>query len=161
MEEIKLNIENLSADEREQLMKLVEKAQEKEKDVWPKVNDVYYYYYSSNGDIWQEVWIDGYIDKGRYGLGDCFKTEEEAEFALERHKVIVELERFAKEHNKRKLDWGYCIVYDNLSNKVAVHLIQSNFLDYGVVFFESAKTADEAIKQIGKERLKKYYFEVE
>lgn len=160
MKEIKLNLEMLSGEEIKQLKKLLEKASD-EQDIYKPVYGETYYYINSEGVLNPAEWDDHFFDKKRYEIGNYFKTKKEAEFIVEKQKVVAELNRFAKEHNKRKLDWGYCIVYDNLSNKVAVHLIQSNFLDYGVVFFESAKTADEAIKQIGKERLKKYYFEVE
>ena len=48
MDEIKLNMENLTKEEREQLLKLVEKANRKESKVWkPKYNDKYYEQYAS------------------------------------------------------------------------------------------------------------------
>ena len=160
MKEIKLNVENLSEEDREQLMKLVEKANNKQVTYKPSFGTIYWYI-SSEGALYHSEWDEHFMDKMRYGIGNCFKTKEEAAFALEKQKVVAELKRFAEEHNKEKRDFGFCIIYDNLSNKVAVHFVESSFFNYGMAFFESAKVADLAIKQIGKERLKKYYFEVE
>ena len=40
-----------------------------------------------------------------YTIGNYFKTREEAEFAVEKLKVIAEMKRFAEEHNEW-IDWN-------------------------------------------------------
>lgn len=65
---ITLNMENLSEDEREQLMKLVEKANKMRK---PENGEQYYIIYSYGG-IDLCVWCDTKEDKGRYSIGNCF-----------------------------------------------------------------------------------------
>lgn len=90
-------------------------------------------------------------------LGNIFFTEEEAEFAREKRKVEVELERYAKENNGPILEDRYCILYDEeltygvwIDNKVQ-----------GTVVFKSKQLVFDAIEAVGKERILKYIFGVE
>ena len=160
MEEIKLNMENLSKEEREQLLKLVEKANKKESKVWVPEPRYIYYLISSEGEITQSIWCGSHpIDKNRYLIGNCFKTQEEAEFALERQKVIVELERFAKEHNDTNKHSCRLLRYDNecsFSSAIGVY----NYGAAVIPTFTSDRSAMEAVETIGKDRIKKYYFGV-
>ena len=167
MEEIKLNMENLTKEEREQLLKLVEKAN-KENRVWkPNYGDIYLSV-DSHSKVGLSVfqWVGDKKDELLYSLGLCFKTREEAEFALERQRVIVELERFAKEHNNPNLPKTvyldcYKILEDSKGASfrydVSAYRYDANL---GVVSFSDTKTADDAIQAIGVDRIKKYYFGV-
>lgn len=160
---ITVNMENLTQDERDILLKLIKKANAESK-VWkPKLRDDYWFinnrgvdYFNSNEDQ---------IDDFLYSVGNCFKTKEEAEFALERQKVITELKRFAEENNEYELDWHngkqnkYEIYYDASDEKIDVYWFYTN--KRNLIYFSSEKIAREAIKTIGEDRLKKYYFEVE
>ena len=163
MEEIKLNMENLTKEEREQLLKLVEKANRNESKVWkPKYNDKYYFI-DDRGEIIYSFWSGGpdviRMDKDRYDLGNCFKTQEEAEFALERHKVIVELERFTKEHNDPSEIPTWELGYNR--KEKAIHSIEyiDNFVSH--IRFTSSNLVDEAIETIGEDKLIKYYFGIQ
>ena len=81
---------------------------------------------------------------------------------LEKLKVITVLQRFADEHNAESINW-----HDEKQKK---YLIQYNFatdhLYVGIwsyvqlpgVCFTSKEIAEAAIKSIGEDRLKKYYF---
>ena len=164
MEEIKLNMENLSATEREQLMRLVEKANKKESKVWkPREGEIYYSINSSGYVFETTACIEAFpgVHEDRFSIGNCFKTQEEAEFALEKQRVIVELERFAKEHNKN--DNPICLFdlrYDKGRQRVVSYAENPDYYA-GSVFFGSREASDAAIKAIGEGRLKKYYFGVE
>lgn len=159
MEEIKLNMENLSPEEREQLMKLIEKANKKESKIWkPELNKAYYYIHDS-GTLSDTVAAAGDWTSSRYAIGNCFRTREEAEFALERQKVIVELERFAKEHNNTAEAPNYFIIYNTMRKEFKITWQVYNFCKL-VQSFTSVEIAQKAIEAIGEERLKKYYFEV-
>lgn len=154
MEEIKLNIENLNKEEREHLIRLVEKANKKGSKIWkPDLGEAYYViddcsavYKSAAGLAHDES-----IDEGRYSIGNCFKTREEAEFALERHKVIVELERFAKENNPEAPPY-LCYHLICVCGEVRVAAFS------GVITFTDMDVAQRAVKVIGEDRLKRYYF---
>lgn len=157
---ITVNMENLSQEERSTLLSLIEKAKQKNK-VWkPEENETYYYSYSY-GNIDEDTWDSTNEDRNRYALGNCFKTKEEAEFALERQKVIMELKRFALEHNEKEIDWSdgkpKWLICSN-RNHVGVKYV--NLLKENNIYFTSEKITQAAIKEIGEERIKKYYFEV-
>lgn len=158
---ITINMENLSQEERSTLLSLIEKANKPKNKVWkPEENETYYYSYS-DGNIEEATWDNLNVDKNRYAIGNCFKTKEEAEFALERQKVITELKRFALEHNEKEIDWSdgkpKWLIYSN-RNHVGFKYV--NLLKENNIYFTSEKITQAAIKEIGEERLKKYYFEV-
>lgn len=156
MEEIKLNMENLTKEEREQLLKLIEKANKKESKVWkPELNKVYYYIHDS-GNLSDTIATAGDWTPNRYAIGNCFKTREEAEFALERQKVIVELERYALKHNDPTKEPTWELGYNR--KEKAIHSIEyiDNFVSS--IRFTSSNLVDEAIETIGEDRLIKYYF---
>ena len=163
---ITVNMENLSQEERT-LLSLIEKANKPKSKVWkPKKDETYYYLYSY-GNIEEDTWDNANEDRNRYALGNCFKTKEEAEFALERQKVIMELKRFALENNDKEIDWSnddeqkYCLYFDHGRNRIMINnFYVSRFLSEQI-YFTSDTIVQQAIKEIGEERLKKYYFEVE
>lgn len=158
MEEIKLNMKNLTKEEREQFLSLVEKANKKEDKVWKPEGGDEYFLIDDKGELRHTIWggFGSNSDQDRYFFGNCFKTKEEAEFALERQKLIAELERFAKEYNENK-GAIYLLGYDN-------YLGQFNFvanldnLGNALPRFTSPEVIQAAIKQVGADRLKKYYF---
>ena len=159
MDEIKLNMENLTKEEREQLLKLVEKATRKESKVWkPKLDEIYYYV-RDTGYVSDNIWRTGGDWLGRYSLGNCFKTREEAEFALEKQKVIVELERYALKHNDPTKEPTWELGYNR--KEKAIHSIEyiDNFVSS--IRFTSSNLVDEAIETIGEDRLIKYYFGIQ
>ena len=159
---LNVNMENLTEEERNQLLALVKKSTEKHK-VWKPDYDEKYYFLTSYADIDITIWANDAPDKCKYAIGNCFRTHEEAEFAVEKLKVIAELKRFAQEHNE-KIDWKdggwkYCITYNYTENKFTyMSAITSKRND---IYFTSEEIAQQAIEAIGADRLKKYYFEVE
>ena len=48
-----------------------------------------YYLSDSNGSIYDSVWSNDYIDRCRSGIGNCFKTKEEAERVVEYLKALA------------------------------------------------------------------------
>lgn len=158
---ITVNMENLSNEERSTLLSLIEKANKPKNKVWKPEKDEIYYYLYSYGKIEEDTWDNINEDRIRYAIGNCFKTKEEAEFALERQKVIMELKRFALEHNEKEIDWSdgkpKWLIYSN-RNHVGFKYV--NLLKENNIYFTSEKITQAAIKEIGEERLKKYYFEV-
>ena len=81
-----------------------------------------------------------------------FKTEAEAEFAIERLKVIAEMREWAGNWNDR-----YAISVDPCDKKLKVLdriLLWSN----GDMRFATEKDAKNCLKAVGEDRIKKYYF---
>ena len=160
-------MENLSEEERDTLLSLVKKANKSESKVWkPEDGEIYFCCLLGTCSIHADRWNNCDIDCSRYELGNCFKTEEEAEFALERQKVITELKRYALEHNEKEIDWydhcvlKYYIQYDYVNNKLNIVSTRYSKSNISSMYFISDKIAQSAIEAIGEERIKKYYFEV-
>lgn len=161
-------MDNLSTDERNTLLKLIEKANKpKSKVLKPEIGERYYCIHCCTRNMINSYnWIDDSYDKKCYEIGNCYQTKEEAEFALEKQKVITELKRFALENNECELDWNdnekskYFIVYNYFRNEIQIESLC--YTKYGInnIYFSSIKVAKKAIEKIGEDRLKKYYFEV-
>lgn len=160
---LQINMNNLTDEERNTLLSLVKKANKPKNKVWkPEVKEEFYTLFG-DGSINELTWLNNAGEIKRYELGNCFKTKEEAKFAVEKLKVITELKRFALEHNEGEIDWNtrkknFYIYYSYYINRIdidfATHMRES------IVYFTSREIAEQAIQEIGEERLKKYYFEV-
>ena len=132
--------------------------------VWkPKYGDTYYYL-NSYGKIDECTWDNHSIDTGRYDMGNCYPTEEQAEFALEKHKIMVQLKRFAEENNN-PIDWNnegqdkYTFYYDHLTEKIAIE--EKIWCQHYTFWFSSIELCKQAIDLIGEDNIKKYLFEIE
>ena len=153
-----INIKDLLADDWEAVgeKKKWWEPKEDEEELYYIINDGVDYFYYNNDDT----------DKFLMSIGNCFQTKEQADFMVEKLKVIHELEKFAYENNEEEIDW-------NDTNKEKLYLIMNYtdkcidiFYTYGWIYspsniyFTSKKIAKEAIETIGEERIKKYYFGV-
>lgn len=142
------------------------KVVEVKRKVWkPKIGEHYWYLYG-DGKISTITWCGSKLDADRYKLGNCFRTEEEAEFAREKKKVEVELERYAKEYNDPERDvWnGFnerCgIRYDCLRGDLDTSTMYQ-FRDIGAIYFTSKEIAEDAANKVGAKRIMKYLFDVD
>lgn len=138
-----------------------------ESKVWKPEKDEHYYYYDNDGRTYQSSYCEDSIDKRRLEFGNCFKTQEEAKHMAEKLKVINELKNFALENNNEKIDWRdkcigkYFITYDFYDEEISVASYTfRNFLPFEI-YFTSKEIAQKAIKTIGADRIKKYYFDIE
>ena len=50
---------------------------------FPSAGDIYYWI-DSEGKVTFDEWVNDYVDKNHLAIGNCYKTEEEAESALDR-----------------------------------------------------------------------------
>ncbi|MFA6851520.1 MAG: hypothetical protein WCS30_14350 [Selenomonadaceae bacterium] len=146
---VTIDMENLTEDERKQLMALCEKANKKEE--WPKIGDEYWCV-KGCGIVRNVAWEGNFLDMGCKAIGNMFKTEKEAKFHAEYLKVCAELERLS--------DWEegtiYCIIY----YQRGIVIDDDEDLISGPYNFKSEESAQNAIDTIGEDRLKKYYFGV-
>ena len=138
-----------------------------EKEVWKPQKGERYYFIKTGGVVCHEENCNIYIDIDRFNIGNCFKTEEEAQHMVEKLKVIKELKDFALENNEEKIDWDnterkkITISYNVKGKKVwtsIIYYIRETPFD---IYFTSENLARQAIETIGEERIKKYYFDVE
>lgn len=158
------NVEHILANDWEVVE---EKKEKKEKKWWKPKNEENYYFIIDSGGVWYSNHMDINLADKRLQIGNCFQNEEEAEHMAEKLKIIHELEVFAYENNEN-------LVWDDVDDEYKWYLVYSffhkNIFAYGEreeknlpfnVYFTSKKIAEKAIQTIGKERLKKYYFDVE
>lgn len=128
---------------------------------WKPTSGDNYYLINSKGHVLSDSWVEWGEDRDVYSIGNCFKTYEEADFAIQKLKVLAELKEFAE---PRDAEWDgaikhYCIRY-NVEQRDFI--IDYNYTyKHATLYFASAEAAQEAIEKVGKERVKKYYLEVE
>ena len=87
-----------------------EKAEQQTSRRWKPENEEGYYYLTSNGDIF---WDNYSCDKSRYAIGNCFKTKEEAEFMVEKLKVLAEMREYADDEQEWDGDNKHWYIYYN------------------------------------------------
>ena len=140
---------------------------EEKKKYWtPKEKEKYFYIEDCMG-VSDDRNVQAPIDYCRFNIGNFFKTKIEAEHILEKLKVIHELQKFAYENNEGEIDWKnfnqckYYLVYDTKDEDLYVdYSIQCESEPFNI-YFTSSKIAKRAIEEIGEDRIKKYYFNVE
>ena len=145
---------------------------EDKKQWWEPKKDEKYYIIC--GDVvYEYIDYDGDAADIRLRLmaiGNCFQTEEQAEFMVEKLKVIHELEKFAYENNTEEIDWNdtnqakYCLVEvcgDKGKNYIKIcSTFMLKELPFNI-YFISEEIGRKAIETIGEERILKYYFGVD
>lgn len=164
MDDFKVNLENLTQEEREQLLALVKKGNTDNKR-WKPTKDKLYYFVDSSGIV-EFVCFNSDFDERCYDIGNCFKTREEAEFKAECIKVQHEIEELAREYNdgwKPDIydicEYKYFIYYDGDDGIICDYCIKWADLPF-TMFFKSEELCQKAIDTIGRERLLKYWFRV-
>lgn len=102
------------------------------------------------------------VTDSAFAIGNCFKTEEEAEFEVERLKVLEELKEFSYEFSDE--EWKnanidkYYIYYNYYDSFIEIEV--DYCWKHDVIYFKTQEDVQKAIDKIGEERLKKYYFKV-
>lgn len=135
----------------------------KHSKVWKPKDLESYYRLNSTGCVREDYWCNNENDKGAYAIGNCFQTQEEAMFEVERLKVIAELKRYAIEHNE-ELDWNnrdqdkYYIFYNCEHREIDWHW--ESLTKTKLIHFSGVKVIRGAIEAIGEDRIKKYYLGV-
>ena len=152
-EEVNKQIDEL----KKQIAALEQKLKTLPAERWhPKYGEIYYFH-NSTGMITSAKWGDYTIDYQRLELGQIFKIEKDAEFNVEKLKVLAELKDYAEKNpvwDGATKHWA--LIYSCIQG------VQS--LCYTVcpspIVFESEEVAEAAIEAIGEARIKKYYFEI-
>lgn len=142
----------------------LEKYEETEKTVkeltFPQFGDEYFII-CSNGDVDSSTYEEDSYDTNRMSIGNFFRTREEAEFAVERLKVLDEMRKFAEPSDTK---WNgntrhYYICYDIEDKRLRVD--NHTLMWGGEICFESDKRANDCIEAVGEDRIKKFYIGVE
>ena len=157
LEKLQAETENAHANLIAQFDELKAQNEEKPKPPhprWKPERDEHYYTIDIGGACagW-ETWDSDNLDGDIYSLGFVFKTEAEAEFAIERLKVLAEMQEWAG-HN---YDGAY-IYYHRPSDEIMVNWDGDSINCFGDIRFKCVDDALNCVEAVGKERLKKYYF---
>lgn len=149
------------------LRKVIEtdKEEQKKKETknhWKPITSEKYFFTYSNGDVDSVIWTENKADKGRYGLRNVFRTKEEAEFEVERRKIMTELQNYADEHNGEIAhpSDAFWLGFDE-DNMLIIVEDDSIFPPVGTVLFSDADTDYNAIEDIGEDRIIKYMFGID
>ena len=139
---------------------------EEKKKYWtPKEKEKYFYIEDGMG-VSDDRNVQAPIDYCRFNIGNFFKTKIEAEHILEKLKVIHELQKFAYENNEGEIDWSeydqrkYTIVFDHKSHDLGLDVWCVNQDSPFNIYFTSKELVKNAIKAVGKDRILKYYFDI-
>lgn len=120
-----------------------------------------YFRINSFDNITSLEWENDAFDNRYYNARDIYKTKEEAEFEVERRKIMIELQNYADEHNgeiSHPSD-AFWIAFDEDDMSITVET-ESYLPPVGAVLFSNGDTAYDAIEAIGEDRILKYMFRV-
>ncbi len=134
----------------EKTKELVKETEQEEKK-FPQDGDDFYFI-DENGHVIFATFDADYIENERIkNIGNCFKTLEEADFEVERRKVIKELKEY--ESDFRYDEYNYFLEYYLDTNAISKEC--DCICKKSVIYFASVEKAEEAIKAVGKDRIKK------
>ena len=152
---------------KEDLQKVADtnKEENKKKEVnkrWKPEIDENYFRILASGYVSPDIWRNDHIDNDVYNLRNVFKTRKEAEFEVERRKIIAELQNYADEHNSEIAhpSDAFWLGFDE-DNMLIIVEDDSIFPPVGTVLFSDEDTAYDAIETIGEDRIIKYMFGIE
>lgn len=107
-----------------------------------------YYYVEDNSFVYDDTWSSvSSIDDGRFEIGNCFKTEEEAERVVEYLKALAVVRGDATSKFTKGRDNWY-VYYDTDSNSLESSISRS-MLDngiFGLPYFAAQEDARRSIK---------------
>ena len=159
-----MGIKNLTEAEEKEFYRLVGKMNgeepDKEQDAkdYPKYRSLVYFV-NLIGQICTMTWFNSDTDIEMWELGNILFTEEAAEFAREKRKVEVELERYAKEHNNGKINRiDNCHIVMNTGTKEIDTASYWVLQTASATCFANRDIAKDAIETVGKDRILKYIF---
>ena len=124
-----------------------------------------YYYINSLGHVSTRMCYGSSIDDDAIQRGNCFETEERANFMAKKLVIINKLRKIACETNNVEVNWNnsrdtqgkYSIAYNPIDDKIEVctNIYRGSPFN---TYFLSEEVCKKVIEEIGEETLKKYYF---
>lgn len=134
----------------------------KPKTVWDLKNGDKCYFPNVIGDIFSETWNNCNSQIENRKLGNCFITEEEAEYELERRRIENEMLRLGGRRNFKFNGKNFSIYYSDGINVKGINVeFYHSTMHQGSIYFDSFKDCNNAINLIGEDKIKKYLFGVE
>ena len=118
----------------------------KESTRWkPEMHQIYRYI-NSDSYVYGNSWVDDYFDNGRFEIGNCFQTGEEAEKVVEYLKALATVRGDAtSKFVKGERNWY--VYYDTNLNSINSS-ISCTMLDNGIFGLPYFATIEDAKKSI-------------
>lgn len=151
---------------KEDLQKIADtnKEENKKKEVnkrWKPNFDEDYFRIGPFDNITSLKWENDVFDNKHYNTRNVFKTIEEAEFEVERRKIMIELQNYADKHNEEIAHPSYAFWLALDEDDMSITVENDSFLPpVGTVLFSNGDIAYDAIETIGEDRILKYMFRV-
>ena len=126
----------------------------KESTRWkPEMHQVYRYI-NTDSSVSGSTWTDDYFDDGRFEIGNCFQTEEEAERVVEYLKALAVVrgdatKKFVK--GERNLYVYYDTNFNSLMSSISCSMLDNGI--FGLPYFATREDAQKSIEQHKKEWL--------
>ena len=133
--------------------------QENPTQMWKPQMDETYYSIDRSGIIFGTNNVEFDMDRRAIELGNCFKTKEEAEHMVEKIKIINKLRELSNTRSIYNQD-KFIIYYNFQENKVSCGEINYTKVTPFEVYFKTREDCENAVKEIGEDNLKKYYFDI-
>lgn len=151
---------------KEDLQKIADtnKEENKKKEVnkrWKPNFDEDYFRIGPFDNITSLKWENDVFDNKHYNTRNVFKTIEEAEFEVERRKIMIELQNYTDKHNEEIAHPSYAFWLALDEDDMSITVENDSFLPpVGTVLFSNGDIAYDAIETIGEDRILKYMFRV-
>ena len=106
-----------------------------------------YYFLDSNGFVYNNIWADDSVDYGRFEIGNCFQTKEEAEKVVEYLKALAVVRgdatsKFIKGQDNFYV--SYNAAYNCLDVSDNAYLIKNGI--FGLPYFATREDAQRSIE---------------
>lgn len=131
------------------------------KPFWKPEEVEKYYYIDSRITIDFDYYCETCTyDRDRITIGNAFQTQEDAEKMMNKLKIINKLKKLANKDFNDNESAKYAIYYSTNYNEVLCQQHKCvKELPFNI-YFATKEDCENAIKEIGEENLKKYYFDV-
>ena len=120
---------------------------------WKPAHGARYFYIEKDGNISSYEWDNDSVDQQMLKGENVYESEKAARFALERRKVLAEMNEWAG----KNYDGAY-IYYYRPFDKIMIDWDGDSNCCNGDIRFKSVDDAQNCIKEVGEDRIKKYYF---
>ncbi len=131
----------------------------KPKSVWELEEDDEYYYINADGYINISTYAEVESEENCVSVGNVFLVYEEAKKDLERRKVETLLLKFGGRRWFKRDNMNYLLEYDYKFEKLT-YTGSGRPAWQGLIYFDTRAQIENAIEQIGEERIIKALFEV-
>ena len=128
-----------------------------EEQSFPKYKD-FYWGVNAKGKVFCDTWEGFKFEKDMLSIGNVYQTENEAVLAVEKLKVEAELHKFGRPFEVGKNNTEF--YYDHEFGRIMFCTLTASQTQ-GAIYFESREKAQQAIKLVGEDRIKKYIFGME